>query len=449
MRYRWQWIVATVVFGLAQSSCGNQQLQRLQQDRQRLSDELGQARQALAQQREQNRRLEQQLRALKERLNKQRVILEITQTVEKVRGLPLRLPLRVRWVDHAFVKQFVQSSIEQELSPDYIEAYVVSLGRLGLLPVGYPLKRSYMELMGEQGAGFYDPRAKKLFVRQEMPAGEIIMSHEIAHALQDQSFDLRRFLKPNRGNDDREFAVRAVVEGDATLVMVDYLKEAMSFWKAMQMLPDLLSMLTLDDQKLQAAPAYIKETLMRSYLDGLKFVTRLRSIGGWARVNLALRAPPRSSEQILHPEKFFSGEQPEQILIPDLGPLLGSRFKKLHENTLGELGVTVLLGASVADQASSAAEGWGGDRLHAYRRDDGLVLLVWLTRWDTTRDAREFFSAMSLHLEHRYGRAAPSSKLWSSPSGTVGLRTRNKDVVLIDGAADARQLAAIGRACGV
>lgn len=443
------WIVAIVVWALFQCACGNQQLLRLRQDRQRLRDELGQARRALAEQRAQNQRLEQQLVELRERLNKQRVILEITRAVEKVRGLPLRRPLRVRWVDGVFVKQFVSESIEQELSPDYIEAYVASLGRLGLLPVGYPLKRAYMELMGEQGAGFYDPRKKKLFVRRQMPAGEIIMSHEIAHALQDQSFNLRRFLRPNRGNDDMEFAVRAVVEGDATLVMVEYLKEALSFWKVMQMLPDLLSMLTLDDQKLQAAPAYIKEGLMRSYLDGLKFVTRLRDIGGWARVNLALRAPPRSSEQILHPQKFLSGEQPELITIPDLDPLLGARFKVLHENTLGELGVTVLLGASVADRASSAAEGWGGDRLRAYRRDDGRVLLVWLTRWDTPRDAQEFFSALSLHLEHKYGRPARINKLWSSPSGTVGLRSRSRDVLLIDGAVDARQLAAIGRACGV
>jgi len=403
--------------------------------------ELQKASEENRQLRQERDRLRRELERTRQQMKRQKVIVEIARSLQSVRGLPLRRPLRVSWVSEEQARRYMQRDLTREMPPAHAEAYVATLARLGLLPRGYALVDRMMELMGEQVAGFYDPRAGKLFVRADMPAGELILSHEIAHALQDQSFPLKSLEGDCKDHDDRCFAARALVEGDATVTMLDRLRRTLTLWRAFAMLPDLLEALALDDAKIKQAPAYLRESLVQPYLRGMALVQTLLRHGGWARVNRAFRHPPASSEQVLHPDKYLAGEQPLAVAIPDLSAVLGPSTRRLHENTLGEFGISILLG-------STAAAGWGGDRLRSYRRPDGKVLLVWHTVWDTTGDADEFAEAEADHLGAPARHAAGGRRVWRSADGLATLTTRGRGVLLVDGAVDSGQAAAIARVCG-
>ncbi len=369
---------------------------------------------------------------------------EVATVVARVRGLRLRRVLDVSVVDRAFVRKFVRASILREYGEAHVQAYVATLARLGMLPEGYDWIGSIMDLLGEQGAGFYDQHTKKLYLRDDMPAGEIVLAHEVGHAIQDQHYDLVTMMGDPKENDDRSFAIGSLVEGDATLVMMDYMRETMSLLKALELAGSLVKILSMDQQKLEAAPRYVRESLTGTYVRGLAFVQYLRQFGGKRLVNRAFRRPPQSSEQILHPMKYLRGERPVKLTMADLKPALGQGWKALHENTLGEFGVASLLRGSLATRlaADSAAAGWGGDRMRSYRHKDGRMVLVWRTAWDTDKDAREAHAALVRYTGARAGfnaaappgRATRSVKLrrWRAGQRDVWIFARGKEVVLLD-----------------
>ena len=405
--------------------------------------------------------LRRRLISRRDQLARQVHIQEVAAVVARVRGLRQRRVLDVSLVDRDFVRRFVRQSIERDYGKAHVDAYVATLARLGVLPVGYDWIGSIMELLGEQGAGFYDPHSKKLYLRQDMPAGEIILAHEIGHAIQDQHYDLVRMQGDYKDNEDRSFAVSSVVEGDATLVMVEYMRKTLSFWKALKLAGNLMQIMAMDQQKLEQAPLYIRESLTSTYIRGLAFVQFLRQRGGKKLLSRAFREPPESSEQILHPSKYLLGERPVKVIIPDLLPVLGAGWKRLHENTLGEFGVATLLRGSLASRmgAWAAAAGWGGDRLRSYRHADGRMVLVWRLIWDNDKEAREARAALERYAGARAGFTSgavargkrPQSlwqRRWLARGGGVSLSARGRELVWVDWSAKVDP-AALHRALGL
>jgi hypothetical protein len=146
------------------------------------------------------------------------------------------------------------------------------------------------------------------------------------------------------------------------------------------------------------------------YEEGLAFVNYLYKRGNWAEVNKAYETLPQSTEQTLHPEKYLAGEAPIDVAAPPLTDTLGSDWRLLDSNSLGEWMTYLILGygSDVAAQlddttAARAAAGWGGDHYQVYYNDpaDQIVLAVeW--QWDTQRDADEFKAAMLKYLDERF-----------------------------------------------
>lgn len=320
----------------------------------------------------------------------------IAKVVAKVRGLPLKRPLKVGWIGAKDVKVRARRAIERELGQAYLDGYTEAFARLGLLPPGYPYVEAMLEILGEQVAGYYDPDARELFVRHDMPADEIVLAHEIGHALQDQHFNLKKLQGDVKLSEDRNFAIAALIEGDATQVMESYMIKTLNMWRAMKLLGSALRMATMDNAKLDAAPLFIQEGMLRPYLDGWALAKRLRALGGQAAMDQAFKRPPLSSEQVLHPEKYLAREAPVEVPAPDLGPALGPGWELVHENSLGEFGVSMILRQArlPAKVIGPAARGWGGDRFRMYGHEaSGHKVLLWKTAWDSEQDAREFFEA--------------------------------------------------------
>ncbi len=99
-----------------------------------------------------------------------------------------------------------------------------SLEAFGLIPKGFPLDSFMLDVLTDQVAGLYDPKAKEFYIADWIPASEQreVMSHELTHALEDQSFNVDPWIKAARPNDDAEMARDAVSEGTAMAAMVDY-----------------------------------------------------------------------------------------------------------------------------------------------------------------------------------------------------------------------------------
>ena len=241
---------------------------------------------------------------------------------------------------------------------------------------------------------------------------DVTLVHELTHALQDQAFDLRRFEDRDPLSDGGT-ARTALVEGDATLTMLDF-----SLGGSLETLPGVDAVLTTmqqDPEKLvdtspdlpgakemAAAPAWIRDTLVFSYFQGAAFCVSARRRGGQALLDYAFTTdPPRSTEQILHPEKWHTRrDDPILLKLPDLAAELPG-YRKAAEGEMGELSLRIFLREGLKDpeRANRAAAGWGGDRFAVYENDGEKGAagrrVVWITEWDTETDAGEFRDALA------------------------------------------------------
>ena len=101
----------------------------------------------------------------------------------------------------------------------------------------------------------------------------------------------------------------------------------------------------------------------------MNFVSWAYKSAGWDGVNALLARPPRSTEQVLHPEKYFvKPENPIRVQIGALAPYLRGEWQLAEEATLGEFTIRILAERFVDRAGATAiAAGWDGDRL------DGVV----------------------------------------------------------------------------
>jgi hypothetical protein len=358
----------------------------------------------------------------------ERRMTELVKDAERYRGLALRR--RVPWgrVSELELRREVIADFRQDLPPERLAAVELSLKAFGLIPEGMDLVTYLPGLLSSQIAGFYDPHRKVLAV-VDRPGGLLgkqalaqygaemvrkmedgLLVHELTHAIQDQHFDLDRLSDPDPLSDSGT-ARLALVEGDASLVMFDELvqKPVEELPEARSLLGELLSdeaagggspsagMRLPGEKEMAAAPPWVRDTLIFSYSQGAAFCLEVRRRGGQKLLDYAFATdPPRSSEQILHPEKWFGRrDDPIAIAWPDLGRELPG-YAKAAEGQLGEEGIRVLLRPALADgaRAAEAAAGWGGDRFAVYRRG-GQRLLAWIADWDTDEAAARFQAAAS------------------------------------------------------
>ncbi len=247
---------------------------------------------------------------------------------------------------------------------------------LGLIEPAADLRELSGNLFGEGVAGYYDPRDGRLRVVEGAGTGtrvleEMILAHELTHALEDQRFG----LSTEPATDDRTLARSALYEGSATALMYAYVGEHFS---AEETLGGLLSSAFEDTGDL---PPFIQAQVLFAYVGGEAFIRDLLRRGGWGLVDTAFEVrQPSSTEQILHPDAYFDADEPKPVRIRAVLP----GWQRSLAGTWGELQTRELLGGS-----SGAAAGWGGDRYELWRRgDESALVMRW--RWDTPRDEAEF-----------------------------------------------------------
>ena len=371
---------------------------------------------------------------------------EIERTVAKLRGMSFLRQVNYREIPRSKLPEILRQKLAQQLPGQEFHNTGTSLVALGLLPHGFDLEKTYFALLGEQVGAFYDQHSKELFTfsGQSLSNAQnrVILAHELTHALEDQRFDLSHLPLEIQNNDDRALAASALVEGDATLVMNQYMIGDLS---ATALKDSLASALTTDVRQLAAAPRYLRETLLFPYLHGLEFCQTLYAEGGWEALANAFAHPPASSAEILHPERFLAGPRREPVAVPFTGTEVLEQ-KPIADNVLGEFGARQFLTAWLRDDrtANLAAAGWQGDRVLVYG-DDAVNSYIWRTYWADESGAERFLAALTRVLPIRYKdlirdakETTPGKLTFSSPdvsrgSHTVMLWHRSPgEIVLID-----------------
>lgn len=322
---------------------------------------------------------------------------EITSDVVELRELKLREPIKFRILKREELGPFLQEKLAEGFPADYLPNLEAALKIVGAIPERTNLLKLLPSLLSEQIAGLYDDQTKRLYIMEHFdigkPLARIILAHEICHALQDQHFNLSRLPLKDTTNEDAALASLSLVEGDATVLMQDYAREKFTGRDVL----GLLEAFQVDQRALNAAPYFVKQQLIYPYLGGAEFLTKLM-VSNPALRDKAFRNPPSSMEQVLHPDKYRTGErdEPTSFPLPSLSAILGDDWKHAMHTTFGEYQVRTLFEVwREWEKSERVAEGWDGDRYALYQRQNGGYLFAWKSVWDTEEDAKEFFDAFS------------------------------------------------------
>lgn len=331
-----------------------------------------------------------------------RTIQSIEQEVSRIRGLPIKNEIAVSYLNRDQLRQEMKAQVEKEYRPAELASEEKALKGIGLMDPSDDLAADIEQMLGEEIAGYYDDQTKQLKLVSDKPElnpmNQVTLAHEVTHALQDQNFSLATVMPENSGNDDRDLALLALVEGDATLAEEEF---TTANFNAMDMLSLLFG--SLGAITGLGNNAYLEDSLLFPYSSGLEYVTALKDQGGWRAVDMAYAKPPQSTEQVMHPEKYFIGEAPVPVMIPDLAVILGPDWQPGFENVLGEFELVELLSRDIsAARARRAAAGWAGDAIRYYDGPGGSSLIIMKLEWDSEAEAAEFATAMGEALERRY-----------------------------------------------
>jgi hypothetical protein len=356
---------------------------------------------------------------------------ELQADVAAVGGVPFKAPVPLDFVTPAQLRTYLKEVLDDEYPPSRADADARLLIALDLLAPGTSLRAVRERLLEENVAGFYDerPGRQKLYAVSEdrtmTPSNQIVLAHELRHALQDQYIDVHRSVPDTVGDfDDRRVAVMALLEGDATVVMERFLMQRLGVPASTA--PVDLAAAGFATPLLPGVPPVLRDQLIVPYLAGRGFVRALHEGGGWPAVRRAWIDPPRSTEQVLHPEKYLSREEPRAVS----GRAAPAGGRLLQEGVLGEALTRTLLG----EGSDAAAAGWGGD-LYQVWDVGGRTLVVWRTEWDTAAEGREFHDSALRRFTRSHGQARRlhGAFLFGRGDWNIGIAAGGGRVTLVAG----------------
>ena len=355
------------------------------------------------------------------------VFAEIEAQVRQMRGLAAPDIGPAQIIGRSQLEAELRASFDRDYPQARRDADNLLLRSLGLLRADQDFARLQLQLQAGQVIGFYDDKTRRLVVVSDSGVGpevKVTYAHEYTHALQDHAFGLATLDLNAAGQDDRDLARLSLVEGDATTSML--------LWAVDHLSPqELLGIAQTPVPDMTGIPAWMVEQLELPYTAGATFVQQLYATGGWAAVDDAFAAPPASTEQILHVEKYRAHEAPAAVSAPALARALGRGWTDGPADTLGEAMLATwlrALGVASAD-ATGAAAGWGGDRVVAASGPGGAMAVALRVKWDTPADATQFARAYAQTASH----LALASKLVAR-SATETLVVQATSTAILDGA---------------
>jgi hypothetical protein len=326
--------------------------------------------------------------------------------VEQLRGLHFLHEVRRASIDRSQIPDRLRQEMLRSL-PYSTDDYALVLKTLRLVdPDTKDMIPKLLSLYESQVLAFYDPLTHVYYsVNQPAPAaagqdqemlGRIVAVHELTHALQDQRFDIGRHDDAIRSDWDESLAYHAVIEGEASLVMMASLMA-----KSGQKLDDVIGNDVLVTALAEAAkqqavdpvtPRYFVREMTFPYLEGLLFVVAAYRRGGWAEMDRVYADPPRSTREIIHPQDYFARTA---IAHGAPAPFRSSATPAaLTTEHMGEFHWAFLVGAE-------NAQGWKDDRVTIVQDASCQPTVLAETEWDDAAHAAVFLAAYRTFLEEQ------------------------------------------------
>ena len=323
-----------------------------------------------------------------------RLVDSLRVPVEQAAGMRYRKPPRSAMRSRDQVRAYLVSKLDEELTPARRRGLESGYRLFGLLPDTLALRALLLDIYTEQVAGYYDPDSATFFGVEGADRAQLrlVLAHEMVHALQGQYLPLDSILKAT-ANNDRLTAAQAILEGQATLASLEVLApgQAVSkdpmFW---EMYRDQVQQQQTTMPVFARAPLLIRQSLIFPYLDGAEFMHWWETSRHADTVPYGPRMPV-STEQILHPERYESGDVPVPLAFAEPGGI--------YEDALGENEIRVLIATLAgSDEVQTVVPiGWGGDRFRVYDTGGGPAL-IWYVVWDDKRSRDRFLGGSGAAL---------------------------------------------------
>src|ERR1700722_1079721 len=348
----------------------------------------------------------------------------ILHDLHEITGFKIKHNVPAEIITRDKVKEFLQQRIKEASSPEEIRVEELTLKKFGLVPQDFDLAKNTVDLLTEQAAAFYDLNKKKLFITDWTPSAtrEPALVHELGHALADQNVNLDKFIKQGRKSDDGSLARLAVMEGQASWLMAEYL--ARKAGQSLATSPALLEAMARSIESgagefpvFEGEPLYLRQTLVFPYTKGLLFQNAVYQRTGKNAFAEVFRHAPVSTQQILHPDTYFSDLAPTHPALPQLPEAHG--YKRIADGTVGELDHAILLEQYIGrDEALAASPHWrGGSYALLERRSPERVVLLYASDWEDAAAAKQYFELYRRLLAKKWKRLEIKSESETSVSG--------------------------------
>jgi hypothetical protein len=349
---------------------------------------------------------------------------KVEQGIQQIRQLKFLKPVPIVIKDRDQAEQQMEAELMRDYSDNQLHADGTAGAMAGLYPAGMDLKAESLKLLRNQVAGFYDPHLKEMvlvkggvdlgffvtaaeFVAQRDIAGEMVLAHELTHALQDQHFDLDQKLDAVKNNDDRGLALKCVAEGDATIAGYAYVSGRMDNSVANALLSHLGEITQAFASQAPGTPAGIAEPLIFQYSDGVRFVAEAYRRGGWSAVDALYSSPPLSTHQIMHPQDYFEHRTPPvEVVVRGYEHALPA-WTKVDDDTYGELLLRIILQHNLGKNAPGVklAQQWAGDQMVVLQSGQD-VSLIWIIEFTDAGSAAKFAAVYATIL----GKLPPTTR---------------------------------------
>jgi hypothetical protein len=359
----------------------------------------------------------------------------IEASVAHIRELDFTRQVPVVVTSPAQAQRMIVAQIARDHSDQDLRLGGRSGAMTGLYPPQLDLKGQTLALLHEEVVGFYNPTTRQMVVVEKPPelsdvgaraagraANAMVLAHELTHALQDQHFGIDRMLQQVKDNDDQTLALKSVAEGDATIAGFGYLAGHLNDEEVGELVRKLNGLPTKSAAGLQGIPLAISVPMLFQYSAGSHFVAEAWRRGGWSSVDSLYRNPPRSSQQIMQPELYFDHPSPPaHIELSGYQQLLPG-WRKVDDDTYGELLLKLILEKNLAPNAPALAAlpQWAGDRIVTLQKGDQLTLL-WLLAFHQPAAAQAFAGAYAQVLEHLGGSSDPHGVAIRGPAVFVAI----------------------------
>jgi hypothetical protein len=333
----------------------------------------------------------------------------ILQDLHDITGFKIKHRVPAEIITRDKVKDFLEQRLKEASSPEEIRVEELTLKKFGLVPQDFDLEKNTVDLLTEQAAAFYDFHRKRMFITDWTPSAtrEPALVHELGHALADQNVNLEKFIKQGEKSDDGSLARLAVMEGQAQWLMGEYLarKAGQSLATSPAMLDNMAHATESGASEFpvyDSEPLYLRRTLVFPYSEGLLFQNAVYQRLKQKAFEGVFRRPPLSTQQILHPDTYFSGLEPTRPALPQLPD--GHGYKRIAEGTMGELDHAVLLEQYAgSDESKAVAPHWrGGAYALMERRSPERVVLLYAVEWDDAASAGRYFGLYRKALEKKW-----------------------------------------------